>query len=394
MGIRTHGALLALFGCAALTACASAPPKVLKAAAPSPNEDKQAAGVGVDAPLAPVVAPAPSSPMAAFAKRLAAVIDGAKPQVTTFPIHLDELPQITVTESLDAKGAAKLDRSKLTEDPDLTVGPAAGYAKQYMLTFGFKDMSKVAFGHVRVQGQYGQNDGWFGDGFGSAMNAYMTCGGNATDLSPVHAETVRFEKDHLVYTMTDAVLDRQSCKLLKVQKWTAQAKPLLPKGVLFGFRACVGSCKESEELTLIFPRTSASAAGALGGGAEHMSGSFSVIAFPIQKGGGGAFVARLNRRDAERWQLPEDPPKAEEQSATPLLPEDAARANALFLTTIEVGVEVSQMADDERAVAIAYSDIDPATLTPRFTLKAQVTPAPAPTPTGRLGFADPFLDRR
>jgi len=394
MGIRTHRALLALVGCAALTACASAPPKVLKAAAASPNEDKQAAAVSVDAPLMPVIAPAPSSPMAAFAKRLASVIDGAKPQVTTFPIDLDALPRITVSESLDAKGAAKLDRSKLTEDTELTVGPAAGYAKQYMLTFGFKDMSKVAFAHIRVQGQYGQNDGWFGDGFGNVMNAYMTCGGNATDLSPVHAETVQIEKEHLVYTMTDAVLDRQSCKLLKVQKWTAHAKPLLPKGVLFGFRACVGSCKESEELTLIFPRTSASAAGALGGGAEHMSGSFSVIAFPIQKGGGGAFVARVNRRDAERWQLPEDPKPAGDKGVTPLLPEDAARANALFLTTFEVGVEVSQTADDERAVAIAYSDIDPATLAPPPAPKAAIPPVPTPTPAGRLGFADPFTNRR
>lgn len=390
MALHAHRTALAVIACAALTACASAaPPRVLKTAAPSPEDANTKSAAGVDGPLVPVIAPAPSSPMAAFAKRLAAVIDGAKPLVTTFPIDLDALPRVVVQESLDAKGAAKLDRSKLTEDPDLSVGPAAGYAKQYMLTFGFKDMSKVTFGHVRVQGQYGQNDGWFGDGFGNVMNAYMTCGGGGAELVPVHAETVRTEKDHVLYTMTDAVLDRQACKIMKVQKWTAKAMPLLPKGILYGFRACVGSCKESEELTLIFPRTTASAAGALGGGADHMSGSFSVVAFPIQKGGGGAFVARLNRRDAEKWQLPEEPAKADDKAVTPLLTEDAARANALFLNSIEVGVEVSQMADDDRAVAIAYSDIDPATLPPPPAApKALITPNP--TPAGRLGFDDPL----
>ena len=119
-----------------------------------------------------------------------------------------------------------------------------------------------------------------------------------------------------------------------------------------------------------------------------------MIAFPIQKGGGGAFVARVNRRDAEKWQLPEDPKLAADKGVTPLLPEDAARANALFLTTFEVGVEVSQTADDERAVAIAYSDIDPATLPPAPAPKAQITPVPTPTPAGRLGFVDPFTSRQ
>ncbi len=361
---------------------------MLKAAAPAtPATSAQAV---VTVPLTPVIMPAGETPMSAFAKRLATVIDGAKSQVTPFPIDLDGLPRVTVQETLDAKTAAKLDRSKLSEDTELTVKPAEGYAKQYMLSFGFKDMSKVAFAHIRVQGQYGVNEGWFGNGFGNTMNTYLTCGG-AAELVPVHSETLRFENGRALYTMSDAVLDRQACRMLSVQKVTASAKPLLPSGILYGFRACVGSCKESEELTLLFPRTATSAAGALGGGADHLNGAFSVVAFPIQRGGGGAFIARVMRRDIEPWQLP--PTTETPTSAKTGLPvEDTARVSALFLTSFELGVEVSQTTDDEAAVAIAYMDIDPARITPVLPPTAKTQTAPTPQVNGRIGFN--LLDSR
>ncbi len=371
---------LAIPACAALAACSSAPSPVLKTATPSPTD---AAAAVASAPLTPVVAPAEASPMSPFAKRLAAVIDGAKSQVTPFSIDLDSLPQITVKESLDAKAAAKLDRSKLSEDADLMVKPADGYARQYMLSFGFKDLSKVAFAHLRVQGQYGVNEGWFGTGFGNTMNTYLTCGG-APELVPVHTETLSFENRHAVYTISDGVLDRQACKILSVQKWTAKAKPLFPNGILYGFRACVGSCKESEELTLLFPRTSASAAGALGGGAERLSGSFSAVSFPIQRGGGGAFVARIMRRDVDPWQIAAADMPTSGKTGLPV--DDAARVNALFLTSFELGVEVSQSTDDEAAVAIAYMDIDPATIAPIANPAPKAQAPQTPPPAGRLGF--------
>lgn len=370
---------LAIPACAALAACSSAPPPVLKTAAPSPADSAAAVA---SAPLTPVAAPAEASPMSPFAKRLAAVIDGAKSQVTPFAIDLDALPQITVQESLDAKTAAKLDRSKLSEDADLTVKPADGYARQYMLAFGFKDISKVAFAHLRVQGQYGVNEGWFGAGFGNTMNTYLTCGGTS-ELVPVHSETLSFENHHAVYTMSDGVLDRQACKILSVKKWTAKAKPLFPNGILYGFRACVGSCKESEELTLLFPRSSASAAGALGGGAEHLTGSFSAVSFPIQRGGGGAFVARIMRRDVDPWQIATEAP-ASGKAGVPV--DDAARVSALFLTSFELGVEVSQSTDDEAAVAIAYMDIDPATIAPIAPPTPKAQAPQIPPPAGRIGF--------
>lgn len=378
---------IAITACGALAACSSAAPPVLKAAGPStPAQSAQAAAVV--APLTPVIAPADQTPMGAFAKRLATVIDGAKSQVTPFPIDLEGLPRVTVQESLDAKGAAKLDRSKLSEDAELTVKPAEGYARQYMLSFGFKDMSKVAFAHIRVQGQYGVNEGWFGSGFGNTMNTYLTCGG-AAELVPVHSETLRFENGRAIYTMSNAVLDRQACRMLSVQKWTASAKPLLPNGILYGFRACVGSCKESEELTLLFPRTAASAAGALGGGADHLNGAFSVVAFPIQRGGGGAFIARIMRRDVDPWQIPATEMPTAAKTGLPV--DDSARVNALFLTSFELGVEVSQATDDEAAVAIAYMDIDPATIAPVLAPAPTAKATPTP-PSGRIGFN--LLDSR
>lgn len=401
---RTLGATLSLTALVALSACSAAPaPQPKAAAAPQGAAQKVAtssvAALPAPAPLAPVVTPAGAPPMAALARRLAMVIDGAKPQVTTFPIDLTALPRTTMHAALDAKEAAKLDRSKLTEDPDLTVKPAEGYSRQYMLAFSFKDLSKVAFAHVRVTGQYGVNDGWFGEGFGGVMNTYMTCGG-AAELVPVHWETVQMEKDQVSYTASEGVLDRQACRILSVRKSTAKAKPLLPKGILFGFRSCEGSCTEKEELTLLFPRASASAAGALGGGADRASGSFSIVSFPIQKGGGGAFMARVLRRDVVAWQLRSDQPETDK--TTPVSP-DAARMGTAYLPTFELGVEVSQTNDDDAPVAIAYMDIDPATLPPPPAAPATpnaaktsavpvTTSSPAPS---RIGFlTDPFAVRR
>jgi hypothetical protein len=267
-----------------------------------------------------------------------------------------------------------------------------------MLSFAFKDITKVAFAHVRVNGTYGANDGWFGEGFGGVMNTYMTCGG-AAELVPIHWETVQMEKDQLAFTSSEGVLDRQACRILSVRKSTAKAKPLLPKGILFGFRACEGSCSENEELTLLFPRASASAAGALGGGADRASGSFSIVSFPIQKGGGGAFMARVLRRDVVAWQL-RSADLNEPDKSTPVSP-DAARIGTAFLPSFELGVEVSQTNDDQAPLAIAYMDIDPATLPPPPApagSSAPKAPAASATPSApgnqRLGFNDPFSLRR
>lgn len=342
--------------------------------------------------------------MAALARRLAMVIDGAKPQVTTFPIDLSVLPRTTMSAALDAKEAAKLDRSKLTESPDLSVKSADGYARQYMLAFSFKDIAKVTYGHVRVTGTYGQNDGWFGEGFGNTMTSYMTCGASTAELVPIHWETVSMGKDDITYTASEGVLDRQACRILDVRKSTAKARPLLPKGILYGFRACEGSCVESEELKLIFPRAAASAAGALGGAADRASGSFSIVSFPLQKGGGGAFMAKIQRRDVIPWQLRDDSPAPEKPS--PDKSPDAARLGAAYLPTFELGVEVSQTNDDVVPLAIAYMDIDPATLPPPpvpvvkpppITTNGATNGATKATNGGsRLGFAleDPFNSRR
>lgn len=396
---RSRG-LLAAGACLALAACSSSAPPPLKMASAAPSAQPAAAGApGVVAPLASVIAPAEPPPMAALARRLAMVIDGAKPQVTPFPIDLAALPRITVHAPLEAKEAAKLDRTKLTEDADLTVKPADGYARQYMLSFGFKDPSKISFAHVKVQGSYGANEGWFGDGYGGQVNTYMTCGA-AGDLVPLHWETVLVGKGEVTYTVSDGVLDRQSCKVLGVRRSVATAKPLLPKGILYGFRACQGTCAEGEELTMLFPRSAASAAGALGGEADRASGSFSVVSFPIQRGGGGAFVARVMRRDVVVWQLRAVESK-EPEKVVPIL-SDATRVGALFLSSFEIGVEVSQAHDDQAALAIAYMDIDPSSLPP------PPAPAPAPaatlpasgtgsTPSPRLGFnagSDVFSSRR
>lgn len=390
----------------ALSACAAAPAPVQTAAAPAQVSTAAPAGApaAVSAPLTPVVAPAPASPMAEMARRLAMAIDGVKPQVKTFPIDVAALPRATWHAPLDAKEAAKLDRSKLVEDADLSVKPADGYARSYMLSFSFKDPSKVSYGRVRIQGTYGQNEGWFGDGYNGSVNTYMTCGASG-DAIPLHWESVQIKKDELEYTVTEGLLDRQNCRVLRVRQSTAAAKPLLPRGILYGFRACEGSCAENEELTLLFPRSSASAAGALGGDAARATGSFSVVSFPIQRGGGGAFVARVTRRDAVAWQL-RSAGIADADKTTPIL-DDTARLGNMFLSAFEIGVEVSQTHGDESPVALAHIDIDPSSLPPP---PSPVSSTPAPTPasstgagaakpfvaTPRLGFSsgDPLGDRR
>jgi hypothetical protein len=387
----------------ALPACAAAPAPQAATAPGSQQAAKPAvpaAQQAVAAPLTPVVAPAQPTPMAEMARRLAMAIDGVKPQVKTYSIDLGALPRATMHASLDAKEAAKIDKSKLVEDPDLSVKAADGYARSYMLAFAFKDPSKVAYARVRIQGTYGANEGWFGDGYNGSMNTYMTCGASGEPV-PLHWEAVQIDKDEVKYTVAEGLLDRQSCRVLRVRQSSAAAKPLLPRGILYGFRSCEGSCSESEELTLLFPRSSASAAGALGGEAARTTGSFSVVSFPIQRGGGGAFVARIARRDAVAWQLRsagiKDPDKT-----TPIL-DDTARLGTMFLSTFEIGVEVSQAHGDEAPLAIAHMDVDPATLPPPPVPQTPVPAgqAPTPTPTPNIvipaktsALVDPFGNRR
>ena len=361
-----------------LAACSSAPPPAPKTAAAELPVVTVAAAPA--APLAPVIAPDQPPDMPGLTRRLAAMIDGAKPQVTPFAIDVGALPRVALPTPLDVKTAAKLERSKLTADATLSAKPAEGHSHQYLVTFSFAEPSKVSFGRVRVVGTYGQSDAWFGLGYGPAMTVYQTCG-KGTDLIPLHWETVKIEADKLTYTVTEGVLDRMSCTVLRYRSATAVAKPLLPKGILFGFRSCEETCQDNEELTLIFPRTSASAAGALGGNAERATGSFSVVSFPIQRGGGGAFLARLTKRDVVDWQLAGG--LKEPENAAPILDEQARLART-FLTTFQLGVEVSQARDDEAPIAVAYIDVDPASLPMPLSTPAAAAPA-APTVTNPLG---------
>ena len=369
---RARGALSGLLGCtlcATLAACSSAAPAPApKAAAALPRVTVATAAPSV--PLTPVIAPAESAQVTAIAKRLAALIDGSKPQVTPFTIDIASLPKVALPAQLDAKATAKLDRSKLTEDPGLTAKPADGYARQYMVTFTFKEPAKMTFGRVRVHGTYGANEGWFGAGYGTAMNIYQTCG-KPGDLVPLHWETLSLDDGKLTYTVNEGALDRMSCTVLRATTATAVAKPLVPGGILFGFRSCEGTCDDTnEELTMLFPRSGASAAGALGGGAERTTGSFSRVSFPIQRGGGGAFLARIMKRDITPWQV-RAPSAKEPEKTTPVL-DDTIRLGSVLLPSFDLGVEVSQARDDEAPLAIAYMDVDPATLPP--------PPAPAPAP--------------
>lgn len=391
--------LAAVVGGLALSACAGAPPpqaETAKAvAAPATVAAPQVAAPAVTlTQLTPVVAPASSSPMAEMARRLAMAIDGVKPQVKTYPIDMTALPRAMMHAPLDAKEALKLDRSKLAEDTDLSVKPADGYARSYMLSFSFKDPSKVSYGRVRIQGTYGANEGWFGDGYNGSMNTYMTCAANG-DPVPLHWESLQIESDQLKYTVADGLLDRQSCRVLRVRQSSAVAKPLLPRGILYGFRACEGSCSESEELTLLFPRSAASAAGALGGEAARATGSFSMVSFPIQRGGGGAFVAKISRHDAIAWQLRSGLVK-DSNSATPVL-DDTTRLGNLLLAAFEIGIEVSQTHGDEAPIALAHMDVDPMSLpapAPPSSVPASSSAAPATTSSVRIGFSSLLNDRR
>ena len=358
-----------------LAACSSAAPAPAPrvAAAPLPVVSVAAAP---SAPVVPVIAPAPSPEMPGITRQLAAMIDGSRTQITPFPIDLSSLPQAALPAPLDAKTAAKLDRSKLAAEANLTVKPAEGYSRNYMVTFSFTDPSKVSYGRVKVTGTYGQNEGWFGYGYGPSMTVYQTCG-RAGDPVPLHWETVKLEADKLIYTVSEGVLDRLNCTVLRYKSATATAKPLLPKGILFGFRSCEETCSDGEELTLIFPRSNASAAGALGGGAERSVGSFSRVSFPILRGGGGAFMARVTKRDVVDWQLAGGL-NATDKAATVI--DEQTRLSSLFLTTFQLGVEVSQTRDDEAPIALAYLDVDPASLPVPLKSGAATAPQAAAPP--------------
>jgi len=111
-------------------------------------------------------------------------------------------------------------------------------------------------------------------------------------------------------------------------------------------------------------------------------------------------MARVTRRDVVPWQVraPETKDGKEPEKTTPIVT-DAARVGALFLSSFEVGVEVSQAHDDAAPIAIAYMDIDPSALPPppAATPAPQVVPAKvsggASAPT-RLGFVDVLGERR
>lgn len=347
-----------------------------------------------DIPLTPVVRPLDTVEDDPVARHVAALIDGARPTVKAYPINLDALPRVTVQPELDDLSAARLDRSKLVEDPDLVIKPVGTYERQYMSSFSFREGADVTFGHLSARTPYGPGDGWTGNGFPSAVSMYVTCGANTPEVVPLHAHTLKLANGVAKYTMIEAVLDRKACKILTVRRASVEAKPLLPGGIAYGFRACVGSCAEDEELTVLYPRTTASSAGALGGGAVQKSGSFSAVAFPIQRGGGGAFMARIQRRDLQGWSTDAAAAASAPEWLKKLAPNDWNRATAMFLTSLDLGVEVSQATADEAPIAIAYTDLDPAELAAVSAPKPVVT-APAPTiPMSQTGLIDPFLDRR
>ncbi len=75
----------------------------------------------------------------------------------------------------------------------------------------------------------------------------------------------------------------------------------------------------------------------------------------------------------------------------------------MLLPSFELGVEVSQARDDEAPIAVAYIDIDPASLPPppdrgptpaNATPVATATPAPLSTASPRIGFNQQLLVNR
>lgn len=373
---------------AALTACgASAPAPVTPAKGPadgattSPNAR--------EIPFTAVVAPVDAEPEDPIARRLAAVIDGARAPVKAYPLDVAALPKVTVPPLLDAKSVSNVDARKLAEDTALQLKPAEGYARQYMLNFTLREGASATFANVSAQSTYGAADVWFGEGVSASGAMYLSCSAAPPALVPVHVRLLKIDAGRVTFTMVEDVLDRAACKLLTVSRTAVEAKPLLPGGVLYGLRACVGSCAEDDEITLLFPRSATVSADALGGGASMKSGAFSTVSIPLARGGGGAFVSRLFRRDLEPWRTGMTAPDWLKNAA----PSDRARVNAMFLTSFDLGVEVSQASTDEAPVAIAYMDIDPSALGP-VSPPAPPKPAASVAPSPSPDLVNPFNDRR
>lgn len=424
MRATTKLAALSVAALAGGVACASAAPSP-HAATPSQGASSPMA-IAASAPpvmTAEVHTPTITGPqvsptlMQVLTRRLGAAVEGGRQPVKPYTFDPDDLERAALPTTMDVKEASKVDVSKLTEETDIEVAPANGYARSYMLTISLKD-ANVRAAHVRMNTTYGgASDTWFGEGYPRDTSVYQTCG--FAQVSPVRFETVRIEKDHLVFTATEGWFDRMKCKFYRVSRTSARAKPLLPGGVMFGFRTCAdavpttnnGTCND-EQLHVVYPRSSASSAGALGGGAERSTGSFSHVSFPLMRGGGGAFVARIGANEVGSWRL-RKPAPATPNAASPTTPDPrlatAMSLQAMLVPFVQVGVEITQGLDDEEPVAIAYADFDFESIAasapsaqapgPEFGIEepfeGRIRPSsPTPQTASRPTLVDPFLSRR
>jgi hypothetical protein len=179
------------------------------------------------------------------------------------------------------------------------------------------------------------------NGGGGAM-VYERCG---PGYSSSRYTDVRWDRFRIApggeaeLTVTQGHFDRLKCEAYVRTTATVKPRPILPGGLLYGFRACAPDSCARQSLVLVYPRASGAAANSLGADPREQMSVFSLLSIPMQHGGGGSMVASITGNDLAAWH------------------KTVAGVDGPPITRqILVGVEVTQSVSDPEPIAIAYFD--------------------------------------
>jgi len=177
---------------------------------------------------------------------------------------------------------------------------------------------------------------------------WVSCGGvpsTLRKLTPARWEvTLPTAKGGMEYRVVTAWFDTQTCTAAIVARASVPARRLAG-GMLYAFRQRAASpAQQDDMLTLIGPRFTHLATGAVGGDANVAVNEVSRILLPLRRGGGASVMGRVSASTARDW--------GKLTGLSPVTDND-----------IVVGVEITQGVEDPSPLAIAYLGVTPVTKT-------------------------------
>lgn len=370
------------FAALVLVGCAAAPAPATGVAAPTtPPGPRPAVAVNSpEVPEAPAASPPPvEGASAASSKELEeiarrfneaggnAIAGGVRSAVAPEAFRIEELPVITAPEPLDAAAAP----TQASGDPatEITVdwksstrplgpGKADSTYTSVRVSLSGEVAGKLRVGHSEATVMPTGNGGPF-----------VSCGGlpsSQRKLVPARWEVVaKTPGGGLEYRVVNAWFDTQTCSASIVARASVTAQRLAG-GMLYGLRQRTKSAADaapvSEVLTLIGPRFSHLATGAVGGDAVVAVNEVTRVSVPIRRGGGASVLGRVAPSVAREWS-------------------NLTGVGPVADTDLVVGVEVTQGVEDPTPLAIAYVGAS----------SAATKTAPAGQKGNSFGLFDPFL---